>query len=84
MWKKRLNVFTVRRNVFCVRKRKGAHSLDIIEEKTQCSMLSVEQDLFQSNAYGRHPCGLRHGMADPEVKTSQMRFSGPNSSWLNQ
>lgn len=47
-------------------------------------MLSVEQDLFQSNDYHRHPCGLRHGMADPKVKTSQTRFSGPNSSWLNQ
>lgn len=47
-------------------------------------MLSVEQDLFQSNDYRRHPCGLRHGMADPKVKTSQTRFSGPKSSWLNQ
>lgn len=70
--------------MFCVRKRKGAHSLDIIEEKTQRSMLSIEQDLFQSNAYGRHPCGLRHGMVDPKVKTLQTRFSGLNSSWLKQ
>lgn len=47
-------------------------------------MLSVEQDLFQSNDYHRHPCGLRHGMADPKVKTSQQDSLGPNSSWLNQ
>lgn len=77
-------MFTVRRNVFCVRKKKGAHSIDIIEEKTQHSVLSVEQDLFQSNAYGRHPCDLRHAVADPKVKTLQTRFSGLNSSWLNQ
>lgn len=47
-------------------------------------MLSIEQALFQPDDYGRHPCGLKHGMAGPKVKTSQTRFSGPNSSWLNQ
>lgn len=47
VWKKRHNVFTVKKCVLCMM-RKWAHSVDVIEEKTQRSMLSVESKIFFS------------------------------------
>lgn len=47
-------------------------------------MLSVKRGLCQSNDYAGPTCSLSHWMADPKVKTSQKKFSGPNGSLLNQ